>query len=105
VVRCEILEFGEGEPEVLDERRGVTGAEELKEGAVVPELVVDGLVGEAVPEGVALCAVVADDGARVVDLVGERDAQYGLVGGVGQVGEIARLALAPGARVVGVKAV
>ena len=89
-MRCEVLELGERAAEVLDERPEVAGAEELNEGAVVPELVVEGLVGEALPEGVALSAVVADDGARVVNLVGEGYAQRGLVDDVGQVGEIAR---------------
>jgi hypothetical protein len=100
-----VLELGERASQVLDERAGSPGGEELQQGAVVPELVVDRLVGEAIPQGVALGAIVADDRARVVDLVGERDAQRALDRDVGQVGEIARLALAPGARVVRVEAV
>jgi hypothetical protein len=99
------LELGECASQILDERSEVAGAEELEEGAVAPELVVEGLVGEALPEGVSLLAVVADDGARVVNLVGEGNAQRGLAGNVGEVGEIARFARAPGARVVGVEAV
>jgi hypothetical protein len=42
-MRCEVLELGEGAPEVLDERAEVAGAEELNEGAVVPKLVIEGL--------------------------------------------------------------
>ena len=84
VGRGELLELAERVAEIFDERSGVARAEELQQGAVVPELVLDGLVGEAVPERMALGPVVADDRARVVDLVGERDTQCGLVGDVGR---------------------
>ena len=102
----ELLELRERRAGVLDERSSVPRAEELHEGAVVPQSWSSTvLFGKAVPEGMALGPVVTDNRARVVDLVGERDAQRRLVGDVGQMRNVARLALAPGAGVLAVEAV
>lgn len=86
------LEGVEGEAEFGEEVVGgfleeFDGAVVVPEGAVAP-------AAEALPDEITLEAVVAEDGAEVVELVGSRDEVNGLIGG-GEMAEVTLLALAP----------
>jgi hypothetical protein len=70
-------------------------AEELDQLTVVPELVTGGAGREPLPQRVSVLAVIADDRAGVVNLVGEGHEQHAVVLYLRQMGQVATLALDP----------
>src|SRR5579862_4508988 len=85
-----------GSREILRERARAAALEELEQTSVVPELIAGRALTEAIPQDVALLAVVAHERAGVVDLVRERHPQHGIVADLRKVREVALLAHDPG---------
>ena len=71
-VRGELVEFVDGAGEVGYDAGGEAGFEDVEESAEVPELLVAAAV-ESLPDEGADFAVVVEDGAGVVELVGGGD--------------------------------